>query len=41
MELRRPQSEFSDVDNAKIPADYVKMLDAQRFITGYTLQACY
>ncbi len=32
MESRRPHSEFSDVDNAKIPADYVKMLDAQRFM---------
>lgn len=31
MKQSGPHSEFSDVDNAKIPFDYVKMLDAQRF----------
>lgn len=30
MELRRPHSEFTDVDSARAPSDYVKMLDDQR-----------
>lgn len=32
MKQSGPRSEFSDVDNARIPSDYVKMLDAQRFM---------
>lgn len=30
MSEQRPQSEFTDVDHAQKPADYVQMLDAQR-----------
>ena len=38
MSDQRPRSEFTDVDQAKIPSDYVHMLDAQRsmpFIQQY------
>ena len=32
MDSQRPRSEFTDVDQAQRPVDYIRMLDAQQFI---------